>query len=115
MIVPWPPGGATDILARMLSDELTKNWGQRVLVDNRAGASGMVGTELLSKAAPDGYTIGWIISSHLVMPMMMGKVAFDPINDFAPITLVAFVPDFVCVHPSVPAKSIRELVALMKS
>jgi tripartite-type tricarboxylate transporter receptor subunit TctC len=115
MIVPFPPGGATDILARMVAAELAKNWGQRVLVDNRAGASGMVGTELLSKAAPDGYTIGWIISSHLVMPMMMSKVAFDPIKDFVPITLVAFVPDVVCVHPSVPVKNVQELVALMRS
>ncbi len=115
MIVPWPPGGATDILGRMVAQEMSKTWGQQVIVDNRGGASAIIGTDLLAKSAPDGYTIGWIISTHVVNPSLYGKVPYDPIKDFIPITLVAYVTDFVSVHPSVPAKNLKELVALMKA
>ena len=115
MIVPWPPGGATDIFGRMLAQEMSKNWGQQVIVDNRGGASGIIGTDLLAKSPPDGYTIGWIISTHAVNPSLFGKVPFDPIKDFIPVTLVTYVTDFVSVHPSVPAKNLKELVALMKA
>lgn len=115
VVVPWPPGGTTDILGRMVAQELSKVWGQQVLVDNRGGASGIIGTDQIAKSAPDGYTIGWIISTHVVNPSLYGKVPFDPINDFIPITMVAYVTDFVSVNPSVPAASLKELVALMKA
>jgi tripartite-type tricarboxylate transporter receptor subunit TctC len=115
MIVPWPPGGTTDILGRMISQELTKTWGHQVIVDNRAGASAIIGTDLLAKSPPDGYTIGMLISTHVVNPSLYGKVPFDPLKDFIPITLVANVTDFVSVNPSLPVKNLKELVALMKA
>jgi tripartite-type tricarboxylate transporter receptor subunit TctC len=115
IVVPWPPGGTTDILGRMVAQELTRAWGQQVIVDNRPGASGILGTELVAKAPPDGYTIGMIISTHVVSPSLYGKVPFDPIKDFAPITQMAFVTDFVCVNLSLPANNLKELVALMKA
>ena len=115
MIVPWPPGGATDILGRLVAQEMFKNWGQSVIVENRGGASGIIGTELLAKSPPDGYTIGWIISTHVVNPSLYGKVPWDPIRDFTPVALVVFVTDFVSVHPTVPANNLKELVALMKA
>ncbi len=115
MIVPWPPGGATDILGRMVALELSKTWGQPVVVDNRGGASAILGTDLLAKSPPDGYTIGWIISTHVVNPSLYGKVPYDPINDFIPVTLVAHVTNFLSVHPSLPVNNLKELVALLKA
>lgn len=114
-IVPFPPGGGTDALARMLASKLNDSWGQQVLVDNRGGAQGSIGTALGAKAAPDGYTILLAHSGSLVInPHMYGNVGYDTLKDFAPITLGTWTPFILVLHPSVPAKSMKELAQLAK-
>jgi tripartite-type tricarboxylate transporter receptor subunit TctC len=115
-IAPGPPGGATDILARTIAQKLTESWGQQVIVDNRAGASGIIGTELTARAAPDGYTIMMGHSgTHAINVSLRKTLPYDPVKDFAPITLVATAPNVLIVHPSLPAKSVKELIALAKA
>lgn len=115
-IAPGPPGGATDILARTIAQKLTESWGQQVIVDNRAGASGIIGTELTAKAAPDGYTIMMGHSgTHAINVGLRKTLPYDPVKDFAPITLVATAPNVLIVHPSLPARSVKELIALAKA
>jgi tripartite-type tricarboxylate transporter receptor subunit TctC len=114
VIVPFPPGGTADALGREIAARMTNNFGQQVLIDNRGGANGMIGADILAKAAPDGYTIGLMSSSHSAVPHV-SKLPFDPLQDFLPITLIAVVPGLLSVHASVPAKSLAELIALARA
>jgi len=115
MIVPFAPGGPTDIVARLLAQRLGELWGQTVLIDNRPGAGGNLGVEIASRAAPDGYTVLVTSSSYLVNPALYAKLRWDPMTSFVPVTNAATSPNLIVVHPSVPAKSMKELVALIKS
>jgi tripartite-type tricarboxylate transporter receptor subunit TctC len=116
MIVPFTPGGTTDILARSIGQELTKSWGQSVVIDNVAGAGGSIGAERTAKAAPDGYTLMMgHIGTLAVNPSLYPKLPYDPVKDFAPVAWVARVPNVLVVHPSVPVKNLRELVAYLKA
>jgi len=116
MICPFPPGGTTDLVARLVALKLTEAWGQQVVVDNRPGAGGVIGTEMVAKAAPDGYTmLLGSITTHAVNPALYRNLNFDPIRDFQPVTLVVSSPQLLAVHPSVAAKSVKELIALAKA
>ena len=116
MIVPFPPGGVTDIVARTVSVKLSAELGQPVVVENRAGASGAIGAELGARAAPDGYTlIMGNISTLGINPITFAKLGYDPVTSFDPISLVAVQPLLITVHPGVPAKNLAELVQLAKS
>ena len=116
IIVPFPPGGSTDILARAMGQKLTDVWSQQVIVDNRPGAGGIIGTELGARAARDGYTLLMGSGAPLtIVPSLYPKLPYDPLKDFAPITGVARVPNVLALHPSVPAKTVKELIALAKS
>ena len=115
-IVPYPPGSGTDIVARMLGQKLADSWGQQVLVDNRPGAGAIIGVDAIAKAAPDGYTIGIADNGPLAInPALYPKLPYNPLRDFAPVTLVANLPFILVVHPSVAANSVAELVALAKA
>ena len=114
VVVPFAPGGGADISARTIAAKLTERLGQQFVVDNRSGAGGNVGTELVSKAPPDGYTLIVVSSSYGANPSLY-KLAYDPINGFEPITLVSQQPFIVVVHPSVPARTLKELIALAKA
>ena len=115
VIVPFAPGGATDIIARPILHELSKQLGQQFYVENIVGASGMIGTGQAAKAAPDGYTLLFAFSNHATNPSMFDKVPYDPIKDFVPITLAVTSPAVLSVHPSLPANTVAELVALIKA
>ena len=114
-IVPFPPGGGNDILARMLAPKMSESLGQPVVIDNRAGAGGNIGTDLAAKSPPDGYTI--VIASNQVTmnPALYARLPFDIEKDFAPIALAASVPMVLAVNPSVPANNVKELIALAKA
>lgn len=114
LVVGFSPGGPTDLLARTIGQKLTESLAQQVVIDNRPGANGIVGSELVAKAAPDGYTILMATASHAINPSLY-KLSFDPINDFAPVTPVGTGAYVLVVHPSVPAKSLKELIALARS
>jgi tripartite-type tricarboxylate transporter receptor subunit TctC len=115
-IVPFAPGGTTDILARTVAEKLQTVLGQPVVVENKPGAGGAVGAEFTAKAAPDGYTImGGTISTHAINASLYAKLPYDPVKDFAPITLIARVPNMLVVYPGVPAKDVKELIALLKA
>jgi len=115
LIVNFPPGGTTDILARLIGPKLTETFKQTVVIDNRAGASGMIGANAVARASNDGYTFGFIISTNAISPALFADVPFDPVRDFAPISLLISVPNVISVHPSVPATTLAELVALAKA
>jgi tripartite-type tricarboxylate transporter receptor subunit TctC len=115
VIVPFAPGGATDIIARPILQELSKRLGQHFYVENMPGASGNIGTAHAAKAAPDGYTLLLAFSSHATNPSMFDKLPFDPVKDFAPITIAVRSPAVLSVHPSLPPKTVHELVALIKT
>jgi tripartite-type tricarboxylate transporter receptor subunit TctC len=116
LVVPWPPTGTVDILGRTLGQKLSDSLGQPVLVENRAGANGMIGSEAVAKAAPDGYTVlVENITGHSINATLQSKMPFDSLKDFAHISLLAWVPDGVVSLPSLPAKDIRELIALAKA
>lgn len=115
IIVPYPVGGASDITARLVADKLQKKWGQGVVVENKAGANGIIGTEMIAKAPPDGYTLGLIASSHVGNPFSYKVVPFDTLNDLQPITQTANVQLGLVVNPSLGVNSVAELVALLKS
>jgi tripartite-type tricarboxylate transporter receptor subunit TctC len=111
----FPPGGGNDILCRAVAQKLTENLKQQVFVENRAGANGIIGTEAAARSAPDGYTITLIPSGHAVNASLYRKLPYDSIRDFTPITLAGASPLILAVHPSIPAKNVRELVALAKA
>src|SRR5512147_977019 len=112
MIVPFAPGGPTDVIARVIAQKLTEAWGHQVVVDNRAGAGGNIGMALAASAAPDGYTILVVSSSFVVNPSLYSKVPYDPYKSFIPISNAAASPNVFVAHPSVPAKSLQDVVAL---
>jgi tripartite-type tricarboxylate transporter receptor subunit TctC len=115
IVVPLAPGGGTDNLTRIMAPKLSEVLGQQVIVDNRPGAGGQIGSELVAKAAPDGYTILNVESSFASNPSLFTKLPYDTLRDFAPVSLLAMTPNVLIVHPSVPAKSLKELVALGKA
>lgn len=116
IVVPYPPGGPTDILARTLGEKMSAALRQPILIDNRAGAGGAIGSELVAKAPPDGLTLVWgTTGSHAINPSLYPKLAYDPLKDFAGITLVAQGTNVLVVHPSLPARSVRELIALARA
>jgi len=115
MIVPFPPGGNTDIVARAISNELSKNLGVPIVIDNRGGAGSTLGTALAAKAPADGYTILMVSGAHTINPSMFKKLPYDSIKDLAGITLVADLPVALVVHPSVPVKTLKELIAYAKA
>jgi len=115
LIVPWSAGGSTDIFARIIGQKLTESLGQQVVVDNRPGASGIIGFEAAAKAAPDGYTIVMGASGFTTNTSMYSKLPYDAVKDFAPVSLMALAANLLVVHPSVQAESVKELIALAKS
>ncbi len=115
-IVPFAAGGTTDLLGRMLGAKLAEALGQPVVVENRPGAAGALGVEMLAKSAPDGYTIGGgTVSSHGINVTLYPKLPYDPVKDFAPITMLATLPNMLVVHPSLGVNSVQELLALLKA
>lgn len=116
MVVSYPPGGGTDIVARPVAQKLTERWGQSVVIENRGGATGMIGTEYVVRSAPDGYTILFSASPELVInPHLYRKMAYDPVKDIAPVSMGAYTPMIWVTHPSFPAKGMKELVAMAKA
>ena len=115
IVVPYPPGGGTDVVARILSEPLSVELGQPIIIDNRGGAAGNVGTDIVAKAPADGYTLLLTLSSHTINPKLYDKLPFDVEKDFAPISLAAMIPQILVLNPSVPANNVRELIALAKA
>lgn len=115
VIVPQSAGGSTDLAARVVTQRLGDALGQAVVVDNRPGAGSLIGTDLVAKATPDGYTLLGVAASFSINPSLHVKLPFDPVRDFAPISRLCAFPHILVVHPAVPAKSVKELIALVKS
>lgn len=115
MIIPSAPGGGTDVTARMIAPKMSELLGQQVIVENRAGAAMRIGGEAVARAAPDGYTLLMGISTLTINPSIFAQMPYDPVKDFAPISLVVTLPNVLVSHPSLPAKNIRELIALAKA
>ena len=115
LIVPFAPGGSNDIMARLAGQKLSESLGTQVVVDNRAGGSGIIGTDIAAKAAPDGYTVLMMSLTLAVNPSLYSKLPYDTEKDLAPVTLVASAPLMLVVHPSIPAKSVQELIAYAKA
>jgi tripartite-type tricarboxylate transporter receptor subunit TctC len=115
MIVPFSPGGATDVPARIVAQRLSEALGQQVIIDNRPGAGSMLGAEVVAKANPDGYTLLLTATTHVISASLYKKVPYDAVRDFAPVMLVGSGPNVLAIHPSLPAKSVRELIALAKA
>jgi len=114
LIVPYPVGGASDITARLVADRLSKKWGQSVIVENKAGANGIIGTDMIAKAAPDGYTIGLVASSHVGNPFSYKSLPFDTLGDLQPVTQTAIVQLGLVVNPNLGVNNVQELVTLLK-
>ena len=114
MILPFPPGGPTDILGRVVGQKLTESLGQPVVIDNRPGAGGNVGTDYASKQAPDGYTIALVSPALAISPSLYKKLGYDPLKDLTTVSLVAQIPNVLLIHPSVPARSLRDFVQLAR-
>jgi tripartite-type tricarboxylate transporter receptor subunit TctC len=116
LIVPFPAGGTTDILARSIANELTRSFGHPVVVENRAGAGGNIGADAVAKSAPDGYTLLMgTVGTHGINSGLYAKMPYDAVKDFAPITIVAAVPNMLVVHPSLPVKTVKDLIDLAKA
>lgn len=115
MIVPAPPGGTTDLLGRLVAERLAESLGQQVVVDNRGGAGGILGTELLARAPADGHTLGIIYTPHTVLPHLQKKLPYDPLRDFAAVSLLTEAPLVLVVHPALPVHKVPDLIALAKS
>jgi tripartite-type tricarboxylate transporter receptor subunit TctC len=115
MIVTFPAGAGSDIIARMVGQKMAESLGQQVVIDNRAGAGGIIGSDIASKSVPDGYTIVMVSSAHTINASVYTKLPYDPDRDFAPITMLASTPYLLVAHPSVPVKNVAELIALAKS
>jgi len=115
IVVPFAPGGGTDLSARVIAQKLSESLGANFVVDNRPGAAGIVGTEMIAKSKPDGYALLVVSSSHAINPAMYPKLPYDTARDFVPISLLLSGPSLVVAHPSLPAKNARELIALAKA
>src|SRR5687767_13322511 len=116
IMVPWAPGGSTDVLARLIGIKMAESWGQAAVVENKPGASGNIGSELVAKSPPDGHTIlVGSVSTHAMNPFLVSSMAFKGVDDFATVAMAAYVTNVLVTHPSVPAKSVRELIALLKA
>jgi tripartite-type tricarboxylate transporter receptor subunit TctC len=115
LVVPYTPGGPTDVVARIVAQKLSENWGQQIVAENLPGAGGNTATAMVAKAPPDGYTILVVSTGFLVNPSMYARAPFDPIKEFAPITLVASSPNVVFVNPAVPARTLKELIDVIKA
>ncbi len=115
IIIPYPPSGTSDILARLIGQKVTENWGQQVIVENRTGAAGNIGAEIAARAAPDGYTFLLTDIGNLSNAPNVYKLPFDIFKDFTPVTTVSYSPHLLAVHPSVPVKNTQEFIALAKA
>jgi tripartite-type tricarboxylate transporter receptor subunit TctC len=115
IISPFPPGGSVDLIARLVASRLPENLGQQVVVENRSGASGNIGTELVARAAPDGYTLLLNTIPFVANTFLYSKLPYDPLNDFAPVMQISSSPSLLAVHPSLPARSVKELLELARS
>jgi tripartite-type tricarboxylate transporter receptor subunit TctC len=115
MVVPFPPGAASDFLARVLGQKLGETWGQQVVVDNRPGGVFTVGSEIVAKAPSDGYTIGTLLTPHVVNPFVMKNLPYNTERDFTPVSLMVIVPGVMTMHPGVPANTLKEVIALAKA
>jgi tripartite-type tricarboxylate transporter receptor subunit TctC len=115
IIVPFPPGGAADTLARIYGQRMAEDWGKPVVVENRPGAGGIIGTEALAKSAPDGYSLIVVTVGHAVNASLMPKLPYDTATDFSPVALLATLPSLVVVNPALPAKDVKDLIALAKA
>jgi tripartite-type tricarboxylate transporter receptor subunit TctC len=115
IVVPFPAGGTTDILARAVGQKLTEEWKQQVIIDNRPGAGANIGAEVAAKAPADGYTLFGLSTIHCINPSLYSKLAYDPIRDFAPVTLVAETSQVLAVHPSLPVKTVKEFIVYAKA
>jgi tripartite-type tricarboxylate transporter receptor subunit TctC len=115
LVIPFSAGGAADVPGRMLTQKLSEALGQQVVVDNRPGAGSTIGAEQVAKAPPDGYTLLMISNTHFVSAALYKKLAYDSVNDYAPVTQVTSAPNMIVVHPSLPAKNVKELIALAKA
>jgi tripartite-type tricarboxylate transporter receptor subunit TctC len=114
MVIPFAPGGTTDLLARAVGQHMQEAWGQVVVADNRAGANGVVAGDIVAKAAGDGYTLSTVAMGHAINPLIYKKLPYDGVNDFTPISLLATFPQLVLVHPSLPVKTLQELIELAR-
>ena len=114
-VIPYPTGGTSDFLARLLGQKLTEAWGQSVVIDNRTGANGNIGTEVAARAAPDGYTLLLVASTFTMNPAVYPKLPFDSVRDFAPVVTLLWQPYVLSVHPSLPVSSVRQLIDLARA
>ena len=114
MIIPFPPGGPTDLMGRMAADRLSRAWSVQVVADNRGGAGGNIGFEQCAKSPPDGYTICMMTVAQAISPGIYKKLGYDPIKDFSHVTLMAILPSMLTVHPALPVRNVKEVVALAK-
>jgi tripartite-type tricarboxylate transporter receptor subunit TctC len=114
IVVPFAPGGPNDILARVIAQKLTESWGQQVIVENRAGGGTVIGTEIVAKSPPDGHNLLMVSTSHTTNPTLVRKLPFDTLRDLAPVILVANSANVLLAHPSLPARSVKELIAVAK-
>ncbi len=114
LVVPAPPGGGTDILGRIVAQKLTEPLRQQVIIDNRAGASGMIGSEIVARADPDGHTLLICFTTHVTNPSLFPKMPYDTVRDFAPVAMVGVIPSVLVLHPSIPSQSVREFIAYAK-
>ncbi|HKA42709.1 MAG TPA: tripartite tricarboxylate transporter substrate binding protein [Burkholderiales bacterium] len=115
VVVPFPPGGGTDIVARMVMQKLGERLGANFVIDNRSGAGGTIGTEIVAKSPADGYTLGVVSGSHVINPSLYKKLPYDAARDFAPVTMLVSGPGLLVVHPSLPARTVKELIAVAKA
>jgi tripartite-type tricarboxylate transporter receptor subunit TctC len=115
MVVPFAPGGGTDVIARVLATGLSEGMGRQFVVDNRGGANGIIGTEIVARAAPDGYTLIFVSSPHSANPSLYSKLPYDTLREFASVSLVALSPYVLVINPSLPARSLKEFIALAQS
>jgi tripartite-type tricarboxylate transporter receptor subunit TctC len=115
MVVPFAPGGNTDIIARVFAPKMSEVLGQQIVIDNRGGAGSTIGTEVVARSAPDGYVVLMVSAAHTINPAMIKKLNYDSVKDFAPLGIVADVPTALVVHPSLPVKNVKDLVALARS